>query len=195
MTLMQKTKITDSSLASWMRSTANNASKIHLIFLGLYGAYIIFSDLWDLIASTIALQRWLVFLLMATAFSLCYKASCIELKTVGFYRRIVWVLVITDIALASFSIYTQRGMASRGVALYALAIVTSAYLLKLRSLLTAASLAAASYILSAWWYFHTHFNEGYRAELFFEVGFYAFCMLTLVALLWNLVHPSKNTHR
>jgi hypothetical protein len=76
--------------------------------------------------------------------------------------------------------------------LFALPIVVSSLLLKKFSILVTTLCTIALYILSAWWYFHTHFNEGYKAELAIEVGFYCVFFLILAEVLWLLIRPKKS---
>jgi Na+/proline symporter len=55
-----------------------------------------------------------------------------------------------------------------------------------------ATLAAAAYSLTAVWYYVANPSEGYRIELYGEVGFYSALFFIVAALLWDIMR-SKNT--
>src|SRR5690606_10929252 len=101
-------------------------------------------------------------------------------------------LILADILIASFSVYTQRGMASRAVLLYIIPILVAASLGKRVVLFGAALLGIAAYTTTAIMYFVLNFNEGYKVELYGEIGFYSAIFLLVASLLWGVVKPPKS---
>lgn len=184
-------KSTNANSNGWNQKVLKHALNIHFGLIVLYAAYISLSLAWHLITPEAGTWRWTALAILSVSVILIWAANR-EQKTPAYHRNLLWLLIMADIAFASFNVFSQRGMASRAVALYPVPIVLSAYMLRLRWLVATAVICSASYIFSAWWYFHTHFNEGYKAELVFEVGFYSIGFFILAALLWNLVHPKKS---
>jgi hypothetical protein len=82
-------------------------------------------------------------------------------------------------------------MASRAVLLYIVPIVVSAVLLSRVAVLMTAALATSAYVLTAIKYFVDYFNEGYKAELYTEVGFYCAMFFVVAALLATIIRFNK----
>ncbi len=185
---MKKSK---QKLNSLSNAALKSALATHLFLVILFAVYTILSRAWHVITPDANVWRWtalsgLVTVVFAEIFMI--KSRVWSAKA---YENFIKVLIVTDIAFASFNIFSQRGMASRAVALYAIPIILAACLLRAKYIFATAVMSALAYIFSAWWYFHTHFNEGYRAELFFEVGFYSFSFLILASMLWSLVRSAR----
>ena len=190
--LMKKQKVIEKKLDHWLESVSRPAAKLHIVLALIYAVYIVLSDAWNLITPFAAKQRWLALFVVTSVYILAWFYSSKPNRDHGHHRRVIWALITADLALATFSIYTQRGMSSRAVILFTLPIVVSSLLLKKFSILVTTLCTIALYILSAWWYFHTHFNEGYKAELAIEVGFYCVFFLILAEVLWLLIRPKKS---
>lgn len=187
--MASKKKLT---FASWLQTGIIRVCRVHFYLLGVYAVYIIASDATHLITPTVVYQRWLAAgLLLALTAVIWYFSRAVN-NNPNFYRVLLYALILADIAFASFNVYTQRGMASRAVLLYVVPIVVSALLLSRVATLMTASLAAAAYVLVAVKYFVDFFNEGYKAELYIEVGFYAACFFALASLI-GVVISFKNS--
>ncbi|MDQ3094334.1 MAG: hypothetical protein M3Q70_04140 [bacterium] len=177
------------SAVIWYRSSLLGVLKVHVFFIAVYTLYVILSQAWNVITDEAGLWRWVALSGLAITLIIVWLLSRPPKKGASYYKTLLQVMILADIAFASFNVFSQRGMASRAVALYALPIIIAASLLRLKWLVVTTLLCALSYIFSAWWYFHTHFNEGYKAELIFEVGFYSLFFVILGALLWKLIRP------
>jgi len=106
---------------------------------------------------------------------------------------VVLSLIVVDVTIASFYVYTQRGMASKAVFLYIMPLLVAACMQRKKALLSASVFCVAAYLISVIAYFNLNFNEGYKIELYGEAGFYS-AMLILIALaLWIVVRPRKNS--
>lgn len=178
---------------SSMQSRLTQICRAHFIMIVLYGAYTILSDATHLITPQLVLQRWTVNAALLVGVSLIWYQSRFNNHNQNFYRNLFYALICLDVMLASFNVYTQRGMASRAVALFVLPIVVSAVLAKRSAIFVVACISTAAYSLSAVKYFVDNFNEGYKAELYIEVGFYCAVFFIIAAILNILVKYNKTT--
>lgn len=146
--------------------------------------FIVASDAWNVVTREITWQRWAVCAsLLAVMAVIAYLARSTS-QGPTYFRSLIVAVVLSDLVLASFAVYTERGMSSRGVALYCLAIVSSAALLNRSAVFGAAILSTATYILATTRYFFVNFNEGYKAELYTTLWLYSATFFMLAALLW-----------
>lgn len=181
------------SLSDWLHISLQRAAVLHFLLVIGYGLQLIIYDVSRVITPEVVLRRWLaVGALLGTTAIVWYLAHN-QNNDVAAYKRLTFMLVVADIAFASFNVYTQRGMASRAVALYAVAIVTTAILLSRAALFTTAALSAAAYMATAVAYFTLNFNEGYKAELYGEVLFYSFLFFVFAGLLSTIVRFGGST--
>lgn len=185
-----KSKIT---LSNWLNVSLQRIAVFHFLFLIGYTLQIMIYDASKVITPEVVLWRWLavtsLFVVTAGVWYLAHN----QRNTVATYKRLTFLLIGVDIVFASFNVYTQRGMASRAVALYMLAIASAAVLLSRAALFTAAIMSAAAYAVTAVTYFTLNFNEGYKSELYGEVIFYSFTFIVLAGLLSVLVRFGGNT--
>ena len=181
---MVKAKVT---ISDWLQTGLIRLARIHFVLVAVFALYTIISDATNLITPDVVLQRWTMnTVLLAVAVIVWYFGRTRGAKPMV-YRSLIYILILADIALASFNVYTQRGMASRAVVLYALPIIVSAVLLSRTAIFATAALSTAAYSLAAVRYFVVNFNEGYKAELYTEVGFYSVCFFLFAAVLAVLV--------
>ncbi len=176
---------------SWLHSNTVRLSRVHFIYVIVFAIQTIIYDAWKLVSATAVMNRWIMTGILAIITAIVwYLAHNTISSTVG-YKILIFLLIITDIAAASFNVYTQRGMASRAVMLYAIPIVISAVLLSRVALFATAVMSAAAYIATAYAYFVLNFNEGYKIELYGEVGFYSAMFFVLAGLLWIIVRSKR----
>src|SRR4051812_34573397 len=117
---MAKKKIT---LNDWLQTGLIRLCRIHFLFAALYALYTIISDGTHLITPQLVLQRWTMNAVLLTCTVIIWYLARNRVSNSMYYRILIYVLILIDIAMASFNIYTQRGMASRAVMLFALPIV------------------------------------------------------------------------
>lgn len=169
----------------------NKITKVHFIYAGLLAAQIIIYDASKLITPHSVLNRWRdVALLLVVTTAVWYLAKGRLAHSMG-YAILTIILAAADIALASSFVYSQRGMASRAVLLYLIAIATIAILRSKSALMAAAAISVAAYSTVAITYFVVNFNEGYKVELYGEVGFYSAMFFVFAGLLWTACKPSR----
>lgn len=183
------------TLTQWLQSSIIRIARAHFVFVGLYAVYIIAADATGLITADALYERWLVNLaLLVTAATVWYGAR-FQNNNPNFYRGLLYILIMADIVFAMFNVYTQRGMASRAVILFLIPIIVSAVLLSRTALYTTAILAVAGYVLVSVKYFTDYFNEGYKAELYTEVGFYCGVFLLAALLLTSIIKFSQSSKK
>ncbi len=171
----------------WLQTGLIRVCRIQFMFVGLYAIYTIASDATHLVTPRLVLQRWSMNAFMLTGIGIIWYLARNSVKNSNYYRALIHTLILLNIAMATFNIYTQRGMASRAVMLFSIPIVVSALLLSRTALYLTAALCTAAYSLAAVKYFVDFFNEGYKAELYIEVAFYCGVFFMLAAILSVLV--------
>lgn len=169
---------------TWLQTGSLRLARVHFYLIAVYAAYIIVSDAWNLVTRELVWQRWAIAGVMLIITTAVWFAARSTVRTGGYYRALIIIMVLLGIALATFAVYTERGMASRGVALYVLPIISSAVLLSRSALFGAAALSTAAYVLAATRYFFVYFNEGYKAELYTTLGLFSAFFFILAAVLW-----------
>jgi len=173
------------------RSALIRISKIHVLIGIFLIAQIAAYDATKLITPEMVLKRWVFTGTLLLGAATCwYLARLNDTKTV--IRNLVWFLISIDLIFASFSLYTQRGMASRAVILFVLPILVAATMKRLGMILITAAASAIIYSTTAVAYFVLNFNEGYKIELYGEIGFYASILLAFGWITWSLVRNNKH---
>ena len=169
-------------------------SRVHFFYVAAYIAQLLLYHAWNLITLQAVMWRWIAVAGLFVVVIAVWFAAHSKTRQSSTYKLLIFGLILADIAFASFNIYTQRGMASRAVALYAIPIVVSAIYTSGTALMATAAICAASYIATAVSYFTINFNEGYKIELYGEVGFYCamfFVLAGLLAAILRLRDPPK----
>lgn len=166
--------------------------KIHFALAALIIIQTIVYDASKLITPEVVLDRWFVvsMLLLITGFIWYFVKS--KSGNIIPYKSLVLALIMADLALAAYSVYATRGMASRAVFLFIIPIAVSAVLRSKAALYATAIASIAIYSLTCIAYFTWNFNEGYKVELYGEVGFYSAMLLVVAALLSTVLHPKNN---
>lgn len=174
-----------------LHARTRRLSAVHLLYvLTMVGQIIIF-DSGKLIPPEVVLQRWLATAVFAAIVTAIWYASRDATMRDDVAKRLLGSLVVADIAIASVNVYTQRGMASRAVMLYAIPIIVAAAINRQSAIMASAVLSAAAYLATCVAYFVLHFNEGYKLELYGEAGFYAAIFIILSLGLWSVVKPKQ----
>ena len=164
-------------------------SRLHFLYAALFAGQIIIYDAWKLITPEVVVRRWIMTTILLIVTAAVWYLARGKAGDNALYKRLVFALILVDIITASFNVYIQRGMASRAVMLYAIPIIVATVLKSRSAIFTAATLCVAAYTSTAIAYFVLNFNEGYKIELYGEVGFYSILMLLLAAMLWSVTRP------
>lgn len=188
--MVEKTKLL---YRDWLNVGLQKVAVFHLMLIIGYSIQNISYDASKVLTPEVVLWRWLASGALAIVAVLVWYLAHNQNNNVATYKRLLFMIITADIVFASFNVYTQRGMASRAVALYAVAIVASAILLNRAAIYTTAVLSSAAYILTGVAYFTLNFNEGYKAELYGEILFYSFMFIVIAGLLSSVVRFGGNT--
>jgi hypothetical protein len=179
------------SPTAWLRQNTIGIVRVHLALAALYAVFILASDAWNLVTREVTWWRWEMFgafLIVTAAVGFLARAKT---KQTVYYRALIIAMVLLDVALATFVVYTERGMASRGVMLYALAVGTAGSLRSRSGIIAAGIVSAGAYVLAATRYFYVFFNEGYKAELYTTLALYGGAFLVLAFLLHIAIGPKE----
>jgi hypothetical protein len=169
-----------------VRSQFVRACKWHIFIGAAFIAQIIAYDASKLITPDIVLKRWVVASGLLVIAAICWYIARLNDNPKRIHQ-LAWLLISSDMAVASFSVYTQRGMASRAVFLFAAPILLAATLHRKTTIYLTAILAIVVYLVTSVAYFVLNFNEGYKIELYGEIFFYSALIFILAGLSWNLV--------
>lgn len=162
------------------------ACKIHVLIAALFAGQTIAFDAAKLITPDIVLKRWILAAVLLVVASVCWQLARLDDKPAKIHK-LVWLLILTDIVFASLTVYASRGMASKAVLLFVIPILLAAVLGRKGVIYLAAAMSAAAYAVTCVAYFVLNFNEGYKIELYGEIGLYAALLIVLASLCWTLV--------
>lgn len=176
---------------SWLHGNVLRLSRVHFIYVAAFALQTIIYDAWNLVAPNAVMNRWIMTASLLIVTSAVWYLAHNTAKTTLIFKSLVWLLILTDIAAASFNVYTQRGMSSRAVMLYAIPIAVASVLLSRVAIFATAAICAAAYFSTAYAYFVLNFNEGYKIELYGEVGFYCAIFFIIASLLWVGIRSKK----
>lgn len=171
----------------WLQTNTVRVARLHFVYVFMYGAMVIAYDAWKLITNQALIERWTVAVVMLAVTTVVWFIARNTALSSGMYRALLAALIAMDIFVAGYSIYSGRGMASRGVVLFAIPIVVSAIYLTRSALFATASLCFGVYTYAAIRYFGEHPSEGYKVELYGDLLFYGASFFLFAALLWVLV--------
>lgn len=177
---------------SWLHLGALRAARLHFVFIALLVTQTVIYDAWKLIAPKALMNRWIAVALLLVITTAVWYVVRSRVRSLLTYKAMLATLILSDIAFASFSVYVQRGMASRAVMLFVIPIILAAVLRSRTALFATATLCAAAYTSTAIAYFVLNFNEGYKIELYGEVGFYSVMFFILASVLWIVVRTTKS---
>ena len=174
-----------------LKARSLRVARFHFALIGLFSLQTMVYHASKVITPELLLKRWLATAgLLVVSTLLWYFAKNKVTTTTGF-KSLFYLLIIADIAFASFNVYTQRGYASKSVVLFMIPLLVAAALASRSALYATALLCIAAYTTTAILYFTLNFNEGYMAELYGEIGFYSGVFLLSATLLWSLVRRQK----
>jgi hypothetical protein len=163
--------------------------RVHFALVLLYSLTTWAFQAWKLITPDILELRWQMVITLLGGGVIIWLLS--RATTAASTSRILLGLLVgLDIILAAFSVYTERGMSSRGVMLFAIPILISAAFRSQRALYMTTLICIATYVSTAIIYFRVHPSEGYKIELYGTLGFYSGVFL-LVGLIASILTTRK----
>lgn len=189
---MAKKEQSSLTYKQWLQYSSIKIGRILFLFVGIYIVSIILYDAFKLITPDILLIRWIAASALLVTVAVLWYAARSTNKSERFYAWLLYAYILATVAFASLNIYIQRGMASRAVFLYVVPVLIAAFVLRRAAIFMTAAVAIAAYSLTAIWYSSVYPSEGYKVEIYGEVGFYSAMLFIVAALVWSIVR-SKNS--
>jgi hypothetical protein len=180
-------KSKNKTTTNWLQINVIRAARIYFYTVFVCGAALIAADAGKLFSPQDVFVRWKILAMLLSTSAIVWYAARRSAKSNLYYQVMAYMLILSGIALAAFSVHTERGMASNSVALFALPIAASAVLTSRAALFATAALCTAAYWLSSISYFVLNFNQGYKLELYMTLSFYSAGFFLLAAMLWIVV--------
>lgn len=184
---------TKQSKSSELRVRTRKVATIHYLYALAIAGQIILFDAGKLVTPEVTLRRWIVTALLLVVTTIVWYISRNRSSSPAACKKLILALILADTAVASYGIYTQRGMASKAVFLYVIPIIVSCVLVRRSALIATAIFCATAYVLTTIAYFVLNFNEGYKLELYGEIGFYSAMFLIVALLLWVFIRPAPKS--
>lgn len=178
-------------LKNWLQVSSVRITRVRFVLIAVFIINTIAADAWNLIPPGNVLQRWTLIAAIAIANTLFWYASRGSSRSGGYYKALIYGQIVMDILVISLLIYSQRGIASLAVALYAVPLISSAVLLTRSALFATATLCASAYALSSIRYQFLHPGESYKVELYAELFLYGALFFVLAALLHIVIRSKK----
>jgi hypothetical protein len=174
-----------------LQQASVRTTKLGLVFVAIYALSTLIFQLWKLMTPDILQQRWLIVAVtLGVTLALWWYSRSRNLSP-RYYQGIIFLQILMYLAVASYSIYAERGMASNSVILFIIPLVIVALEYSGRALISTTILCSVVYAGTAIKYFKDYPSEGYKVELYGGIVFYVSIILLISALLWVLVR-SKN---
>ncbi len=176
---------------TWLQQSSVRVGRIFFALSLIYAVTIVLYDAFQLITPDMLLIRWIAVAGFVIVTALLWFAARAKPQSELFYSRLIYGYVLLSIVFASVNVYIQRGMASRAVILYVVPILVASFLLRRVAVFAATIIAGTAYVLSSVWYAINNPSEGYKIELYGEVGFYTALLFVVAYLAWDVIR-SKN---
>lgn len=174
-----------------LQAKVKKICKISFGFIAIFSIAIILSDAWNLITPTIVIQRWIAAALFTVVTALIWYAASYQSKSQLYYHLLAFAEALAYVMIITYVVYSQRGIASRAVALYGIPILISAMIRKKSMIYFTAIICTAFYALSSVKYFYANYGQAYKAELYIEVGFYCATFFVIAALCSSITSAKR----
>ncbi len=176
---------------TWLRAGALRLARIHLLLFTVYAVMVGVFDSSHLMTPDIITRRAILVTLAGVVASVTWFAAHKEQTEPMYYKRLIYGLIVLDVIFAGLSLYTDRGVASRDVALFALPILSAAALVNRSAIYGAALLSTVSYFIASMRYYYMHPNEMYHVELYGMLAFHSIIFFVIAALVWVVARARK----
>jgi hypothetical protein len=156
-----------------VQENVQRATRTQFAYVALYMAATMAFDTWNLITHEGIVLRWQAAAMLMTLSAVCWYIARTTFATKLPYKLVIMALVVADILFAAQNVYWERGMASKAVVLFLVPLVMSAVLQSRRAILATATLCFAAYSFVLVRYFHLHYGEGFKVELYGTILLYS----------------------
>lgn len=174
-----------------LKKDVHRLAGIHYFFIASYAVTIIFLHAWKVITLETVYNRWVSVGLLGVLVTVVWYLSSSVAKSSRHLVLLIYALVVVDIIFASWNVYTERGMASKSVILFALPIAVAGVLRQRSAIYTASVLSVIGYTTAVIKYYYIYPGEGYYAQMYVESLFYCLLFFVIGAVLGVIVH-AKN---
>lgn len=173
-----------------LQAGVQKTTRIHFAYVALYMASTMAFDTWNLITHEGIVLRWEAAALLLVLNAVCWYVARTAFATKLPYKLVIMALVIADIMFAAQNVTWERGMASKAVVLFIVPLVLSAVLQSRRAILATATFCFAAYSFVLVRYFHLHYGEGFKVELYGTILLYS-GVFFIAALLLVAARPTQ----
>ncbi len=167
-------------------------AKFNFIYVAIFAIYIIIFDAGNVVPREAIYHRWVFAVLMLSVFTLFWVVTKKATNKYVIFGSLL-LCILTEIALAGFTTYWERGMASMSTVLYIFPITSAALTASRTYTVGTAMFCAAAYLFATTKYFYDFFNEGYRVQLYAQVFFFGALFLLISWIIATIAHASKTT--
>jgi len=174
---------------SALQANLQTSARAGFLFILAYAIYIVVFDAGNVLTRQAVYYRWMLLTTLLIT-NTVYWSFTKKTSSRARLTYAVWICVIAQLALAGFSVYWERGMASMSTVLFAFPIMNVALLGSRTYTLATAALACAVYITACTKYFYDYFNEGYRVQLYGQLFFFSAVFLIIGYLVGHLAHTA-----
>lgn len=188
---MAKKQVKNLKYNEWLQQSAVRVGRVLFVLTLVYVVTIILYDAFALVTPDMLLVRWMAAAGLAVGSAVLWYSARKKQAPAVYYARLLYGYVVLLTLFASLNVYIGRGMAAKAVMLFIVPIVVSGLLLRRAAIYMTAVIATAAYVLTAMTYATNNPSEGYKIELYGEVGFYSGLLFIVAALTWDVVR-SKN---
>jgi len=175
-----------------LQNAVQKMTRVHFAFVGLYLLSIIIFDSWNLIPHEGVVWRWQAASVLLVINAVCWYVSRTTFSSKQVYKFAAFTLIIAGAIFAAFNVYWERGMVSPMVIMFTVPIVHSAVLHSRRAIWSAATVCLATYSFSVVKYFHMHYGEGLKVELYGRLALSAGIFYILALLLTIIIKPQTS---
>ena len=166
-----------------MRTALRRASRVHVYYLAAYALSLIVFDSWNLITHEGIVRKWTLAAVILTIVIGCWFVSKQKFAFTTGYTIAMLVLIISGVIFAAYNVSWERGMASKSLILFIVPIVTAALTRRRTVLLATTGFSAVAYSVVVVRYFHIHYGEGFRVQVYGELLFYGIVFFVCAWLL------------
>lgn len=176
-------QVTPSNYETALSGRILHAVHWQFVLLIAYAATIIAFDSWNLITHEVVAKRWTYAGILAIFTVIIWFILKKYAKSKNSINVLTYFLITANIFFATINVYTQRGMASKAVMMYVIPLLIASKTSSKFALWATAGLSVCAYTIASVRYFHLFYGEGYRIELYGEVGFYSALILIIAGIL------------
>lgn len=164
-------------------------TQVHFAFVLLYMLSIVTFDTWNLIPHEGIVWRWQAAAMLLVLTAVTWYLARSNFKNFHIYKFVAFALIIADAVFAAYNVYWTRGMSSPYTALFAVPLVVAAVLHSRRAIWAGALVSVAAYSTVVVKYFHLHYGEGLKVELYGTLLMFCGLFLVLAWLLTIVIQP------